>query len=385
MQSSLDSIWSSADYVSVQRNIVFLALFMPMVYFGIVFPLFVLLGIEPYTAYYVFDGQNLYALKTIMLLNSLMLLTAFAAKGLLPKMVLIPKEDSAWVVIVLFGLLIVYFNYGNSSLDREVIKSEVTAVSTLATSLAHGCLAGMLLVNRRPAKLAAIIGFLLFSLLNSFERELILYFAVPIIIRLSDNPRFFVILILFSFLSVLFLGGYKFILITSRLNGFSLDLLTNPYLWQSILRSFLSDNLHKTGIEVYFFIDQSPNYNYLSYLLPTQVLRVLDPDIISNGNLATEFYTGNNVGTGFSILLESWLNFGVFGVLAVPLILFGAARRILMMKSPVMLIVFIIFSLKLQRSDLWPLFVSIIGAPMVYVGMLRLKLFGFNMRHIRLR
>ena len=195
-----------------------------------------------------------------------------------------------------------------------------------------------------------------------FEREIILYALIPFAIRI----RQFISSKLFAFGIIAGLSGmiaFKYVVLDFKADTTSgVELMKERSIYTELSR----DASSKYGIEIDYFKGSNVHYNKLTYLGPYQFFRLFDDSRKTNGQVATKFYTNDNMGTGFSGILESWLNFGFFGVFIAPilisLILFWTIRA----GGPIILLISVVFFTKLLRGEFWVAYILYILFPFIF-------------------
>ncbi|HHL22175.1 MAG TPA: hypothetical protein ENJ52_11700 [Aliiroseovarius sp.] len=364
----------SRESFTPPRKFVGLLIFAPIVYFGLVFPMLFLLGFDPRTEYYEYSQLDRFIVAFVLVLNIIYLISSlyFFAR-FFPREVTVSVPNS-WP-LVLGVVLFVYFTLaGNLAQDRATIKSGATLVSVVLNAAAYAYLGALLLCEKNKLKLLVVASGIVLTIILTFERESILYLAFPLVLRLGRHWWAWPMLVLFGIAGAIFLGGYKYILTLTLLSGepLSLELFFRPEFWEYVSRSFMTDNLHKSSLELFYFQGDAPHYNILTYFMPYQIARMLDPLANTNGGIATLYYTAGYTGTGYSALLESWQNFWILGPVIMPGLLFLGFRQVVRSGSAFLFITMLVFSLKLQRAELWPTVLGIALGPILFFAAGRL-------------
>jgi hypothetical protein len=343
-------------------------------YFNLGMVASVLLGGDVYSIYYDLSWITAGTVTIVLIINVFyVLLTALFLKMIMPETLRV-SVISSWSLLFVAISTIIYFNIGGLQLERTEIKSNSNIISVIGTSISYSYMAAVFLCETNRLKLLVASMTLIFSITASFEREVILYLLVPLVLRLDAGTFGLFKVGITGALGVLTLTIYKTIMSLFRLShGFSLDALGQIQLWLVVQHSLMRDNLHKGSIELSFFGGTSPEYSRYSYWMPVQIERILVPGAKTNGQLATEYYTDGMTGTGFSAILEAWLNLGALGILVLPLTYALLMRRVLRTGSALMLLTMCIFLVKLQRSDLWPTFIGILLGPLMWMMVIVLK------------
>jgi hypothetical protein len=357
--------------VAVRRRTVNGLLIIVLAYFKLGLITLVLMGVDPATIYYSSYDYSLFDKLVVLSLNLAYVgLAAFMLHRLMPKVFLVAVY-SHWVLIAAAVAFVFLENTGNLELSRADIKENATALGALSSVVAYSYLSAIILCERNRPKFYAAVAALVFAIVMSYEREVILFLFIPLMLRWDRGSAALVKMGAVFALSVIVLTGYKYA--ASLVRGDVTSSSASEF-WEFVQLSLLRDNIHTGILELSYFSGRSPDYNNLSYFIPVQIERMFHASALTNGQMASFYYTGGRTGTGFSALLEAWLNFGPVGVLVLPLLLALGMRRVALAGSAFLFIAATIFVFKLQRSDLWPAVLAYLLAPLVVfviVGIMR--------------
>lgn len=145
-------------------------------------------------------------------------------------------------------------------------------------------------------------------------------------------------------------------------NQVTTQLTISALLQFEFLKRFFGDLAHKIALESTYLSDLSPHYVGYRLLFPIQFERLLSiNDPLSNGQIASGFYTFSGAGTGFSNLLEMLITFGPFApivliILSLLLIKFFTRN----FPSLIAYVALFPFLFKYQRSELIPCLIPFI-------------------------
>ena len=352
-----------------------LVLLSALVYFNLGMISLQLLGGDVYSIYYDMSRINAGTVTIVIFINLLYVLLATLFQKLMMPETLRLSVFSSWGLLLLAASVVIYFNAGNFQFERTDIKSNSNIISAIATSISYSYMAALVLCETNRLKFSFALVTLVFAITMAFEREVVLYLLVPLVLRLDSGAVGLFKVGIIGALGMLVLASYKTIMSFFRSShGVSIDALGQIELWLAVQNSLMRDNLHKGSLELSFFAGGSPDYSRYSYWMPLQIERILVPGAQTNGQLATEYYTNGLTGTGFSALLEAWLNLGALGILVLPLTMALLMRRVSRTGSAFMLLTMCIFLVKLQRSDLWPAFIGILLGPLMLMMLRRIAL-----------
>ena len=189
----------------------------------------------------------------------------------------------------------------------------------------------------------------------SFEREFVAFIAIVFLFKYKHLFRSYKMI--FSFLiAYIFMLNWKhfYVIVITDSNSLST-------FYEFIkLNSFVNNSETAVGISLltnYFQNDIYGDY-YLSYItnIYNQFIRVfIDTGYNSLAEFSSSYYTSNRMGTAFSMILESILNFGLIGPILLPLFIIRVFIKILKKKIKLydFYSVFLIFILlKLVRTEL---------------------------------
>lgn len=355
--------------MNVNRSTIGICILAPVAYFGVLTPVFIIFGIYPLTVYYDFQTLDQYVLWWVLALNVIYLSVFWVFV-----MRFIPRSSTLsvpapWVLLGASAAVVLLLNFENWGMARHEVKEMADPVRSLATAVVLTYLGAVVLSVQDRMKLGYSVLILLFVIALSWERESILYLLFPVLLRLGSKRLGVFPLVLLGAAGFIFILTYKMLItyfissVGVTVGAFSLD-----EFWIYASRSFFGDNMHKSAIELFYFAGISPDYLNFSYFLPLQFGRVFDPGFLTNGQLATLYYTGGRTGTGFSAVLEGWLNFGPLGFFVLPFLVVAALRKGCLLHSAFWVIALLTFAVKLQRSDLWPAVIGHLLGPLLAAG-----------------
>lgn len=355
-----------------QINIIFIIILASCIYFSVL-PYFIKLwGITVRSGYYElthFSDHTFIALLLHNLIYTFVLLALFyffLYKNKINIVDLAERKVPSFVIFVIIGasvlLSISYF-----SLSRTEIKDASNLGVETIFIFALTLISYTTLVTKKRSVLLLNIFLILYFSFILFEREVILYAVVPFLLRSGVNVRkMFKFVAMFIILASLILN-YK--LIINLLKEGDLSQYSNTES-KSILYSLGVDSVHKMSLEASYIEGDVPEYNNATLYVPYQVLRFFEPERTTNARMATTYYTNENTGTGFSFLLEGFLNFSYLAPFILPFILlsiFGVVNRYF---GVVAVTPFLVFIVKIQRAELWPLMISTLIIPLLLIAII---------------
>ncbi len=328
-------------------------------YFNIGLVTLLIFGVSPPSSYYDYGAVPFAVVILVFCINVLFLIVAvFSLKYFLPDRIFL-RAYTGWPILLLTLAIVVYFNFGNFAIDRQDIKSNSNLVSVILTATAYTYLSAALLCEANKMRMYVAAGGLVFAVVMAFEREVILFLLFPAIFRLDRGMLGTLKIALLSVSGLVLVASYKLISNMFRLSAeSSVNILENTNFWLVVQLSLMRDNLHKGSLELFYFMGDAPIYSRVSYIMPLQIDRLFTDGARTNGQLATEYYTQGATGVGFSAVLESWLNFGILGIIILPVFIAYIVVTPAKSKSAFLTLAVMIFCVKLQRSDFWP---SVIG------------------------
>lgn len=262
---------------------------------------------------------------------------------------------------LIFAVAVILITKDHFSQSRDVIKSGSTLVSEIIIISSISICSYKLLIDKRIIPSLLRFLFIVYIAIVIFEREFFLFAVIPLILRVRVTGKSLIVLSISSvvFMSTILL--YKDLVNYSR--GKSPDNSTN-----GILYKLGVDTIHKLSLEVSYIDGENvPNYKPFSLVSPYQIPRFVEPEHTTNSRLATDYYTGGNTGTGFSSWLEGYINFGMAGIVLVPLIVLLIIHLTTGVLGQSILIPLLIFSIKYNRAELWPLLISTVIFPSLLI------------------
>jgi hypothetical protein len=188
----------------------------------------------------------------------------------------------------------------------------------------------------------------------SFEREYIVFVAIVLLFNYKKYFKGYKMIFMFSFGYIVLSYWKQFyihtIISSKSLFSFFESLSSNTFNYSS------EPNVGMSLLTQYFENDIYYNY-YLSYITNTynQFIRVFfDTGYVSLAEFTTDYYTNGRMGTAFSMILESILNFGFLGPILLPFIIIRIIVKTL--KKKIYLydfysIVLVFLLLKLVRTE----------------------------------
>ena len=350
----------------IKTRFLLLLIILAAIYFNLLMPILVRNDLNVHTIYYDYTGISAWIISFVICINVLLILnlTIFLF-SLSPKEVTVRVYTHPILVTVVLSFLI-YASYSNISLSRMEIKENTNLLTTVVQTGSLTYCAAIVLCETHRFKFWGALLTLLFFTVTSFERELILYWLIPVLIRVdSGRSGTLRVLVLASF-GFLFILLYKAFINIIKLEDVNLLIaLRELDVWYFVLNALNGDNVHTGSLQLFYFDGTAPTYDRLSFWLPAQIGTLLDSEFLTNGQLATQFYTSNASGTGFSFTLEAWLNFGSLGLFVAPLFLTCLVVLCFRLQSAILVISVIVFAIKLQRSDMWPAIVILLMGPIL--------------------
>lgn len=284
-----------------------------------------------------------------------------------------------WILLIVAISIYILMNMKNLNLSREELKEASNLATVLLNSVIITYFSAIVMCEHKRVKQLLALCTLIFAIIVSKERELILALLIALFMRVD--------LAKYGLLGISFLGGvgmamfasFKYFYgITNKGSQTIIDVFLSPELWNYVFLSLIRDNLHKGFIEINYFLGNAPDYNYFSYFMPLQVERILHVGAQTNGQKASEYYTSGATGTGFSSILEAWLNFGPLGVLVLPLATAVVLRLVIRSGSAFIFIATVVFIVKLQRSDMWPPIIGYLLGPILVIVLWRVANYFVN-------
>ena len=278
------------------------------------------------------------------------------------------KND--WVASLPFkitlSIFIMYFfanNISNFDIERALIKESQGIKDTIIQSILFALICFWILVERNYFILLGLILIVLSLAVALFEREIILYALIPLAIRIRHfiSNKIFVIGILIGLTGMI---AFKYVVLDFKADSSSSVELMKE---REVFTELSKDASSKYGIEIDYFKGSKVKYNNFTYLGPYQFFRAFDSSRQTNGQIATKFYTNDNMGTGFSGTLESWLNFGLFGVFFAPFLIAFLLFYTIRLGGPILLLISIIFFTKLLRGEFWVAYTLYLLFPFIFI------------------
>ena len=352
-----------------QLNIVYLLILASCFYFSVLPYVIRLVGIEVESGYYQLQHYTSDTFILLFLLNSFYFF--FTAIGFYYSLFKVKIRNfserglqiNSLIVYVIVGFAVaISFSY--LSLMRNEIKDSSSLGIEVVFLTALTLISYSTYITKKKIVLFVNIILILYFSFVLFEREVILYALVPFLLRMGLNRKGVIkFAVFFSILTLLVLN-YKVIINVIKSGDYT-HYSSTPS--RSPLYSLGVDSVHKMSLEVSYFEGNSPDYNRFTIYVPYQILRFFEPERTTNARLATEFYTSNKTGTGFSFLLEGLLNFSFPAVFLLPVLLAFIFYWISKIFGIMALTPFVVFIVKVQRSELWPLMISTLLLPLICI------------------
>jgi|GEM_PF-6475634 len=355
-----------------QLNFIYAIVLASSFYFSILPYLIKNLGINVNSGFYQLTHYSSEVFNIVLILNTLyFLILSFAFYfGVLKYKTYIHYNLAnrlGNIFIIAIIIVAIIFSLENFSLSRNEIKDESSLGIEILYITALTLISYITLTSQKKLVLIFNILLVLYFSLVLFEREVILYGVIPFMLRkgvsLKSSLKF---LLIFSFLIALVLN-YKVILNVIKTGDPVHYSSQND---KSILYSLGIDSIHKMSLEISYFEGDAPNYNHFTFFVPYQVLRIFDSTRTTNGRLATEYYTNNTTGTGFSLILEGILNFSYAAIFILPIVLVTLYQLFFKYTGLIALTPFIVFIVKVNRAEIWPLLLSTLILPLLFIYIL---------------
>jgi len=350
-----------------QLNIIYMMLLASCFYFSILPYIIRVIGIKVQSGYYQLEHYPLESFYLLLILNlSYFIVLAvvfyylfFKQKGMKKAKI---EVNLNYSVILLVILASVFFSFDYLSLMRSEIKEASSlGIETLFLLSLTLISYSTFKTTRKLVLLLNVILVLYFSFVL-FEREVILYALVPFFLRLGLTKKTVLqFLVLFSLLAIVILN-YKVVINMIKDDNYQNYSVSTQ---KSPLYSLGIDSVHKMSLEMSYIEGDTPNYNHATIYVPYQILRFFDDSRTTNARLATSFYTSNRTGTGFSFLLEGLLNFSYFAPFLLPILLALVFKFSFDLFGVISITPLVVFMVKIQRSELWPLLISTLIIPLV--------------------
>lgn len=265
----------------------------------------------------------------------------------------IPNENDIDRVfsIFIFILLLVIAVKGLSdfSLLRSEIKSNSSFFYNIFINLVLVCSSYVLLKSKNIIECISLFFLVIATSVILFEREMLLYALLPIFFRFGARLKLHT-LIAIGFGMLIFFSAFKLVI---RDYKFATNPRNIEETLQDSIKEIGSGSSAMYGLQIEYLKGNHPEYKKNSFLMPYQIFKGLDSTHTTNGRLATEFYTDNRMGTGFSLLLESWINFSILGPFIVPIIFYFVFRYSLMIGGSFLIVPLFVFLIKAVRGDFW--------------------------------
>lgn len=350
-----------------QLNIIYMMLLASCFYFSVLPYILRVIGVKVESSYYKLEHYPLESFYLLLLLNiSYFIVLAivfyivfFKQKGIKQYKI---EVNLNYFIILLVILASVFLSFDYLSLMRyEIKEASSLGIETLFLLTLTLISYSTLTTKKKLVLLLNVLLVLYFSFVL-FEREVILYALVPFFLRIGLTKKTALrFLVLFGGLALIILN-YKMVINMIKDDNFHSYSVSSQ---KSPLYSLGVDSIHKMSLEMSYIEGDTPDYNHATIYVPYQVLRLFDVTRTTNARLATSYYTSNKTGTGFSFLLEGILNFSYFALLILPIILAVVFRLFFDFFGMISITPFVVFIVKIQRAELWPLLISTLIIPLV--------------------
>ena len=323
-------------------------------------------NIEVVSSYYTINSFNdnvfilSFVYSLIFFFVSSSLLYVYHLSGGLSKNIEYEVYIPLWVEVSLI-VLVFFVTKEYFQLTRDLIKSDSNlAKEILIISTVSICSYHLLL---KPSILLGVLrfAFIFYVAMVTFEREFVLFAVLPLIFKVKITPKKVSLLIAFSIVILSLVISYKSLVNYAKSGVISLP--NNNFMY-----SLGVDTVHKMSLELSYVDGKNvPDFNDVSLIAPYQVFRILQNDRTTNSRIATSYYTDGKTGTGFSSWLEGYINYGILGLAIIPLLLILIFHFSTGLLGKLLLIPLLVFSIKLNRSELWPLLISMIILPSIFI------------------
>lgn len=264
-----------------------------------------------------------------------------------------------WLSMIACAMILIAVMFQVIGMERSEIKELSTPLRTLFTQFAFIYLCFSFVYEKcyLSVSLAVFIVLLLYSILI-FEREYVLIVVYMLLLKKGVSRLSFVHIVILSLLFILMI--YYKALITLFLllyQGKDISLLLNYVSTNPVIISYAdpaagilmtADFINNEGLFLQY---------YGSYFVNTimQFWRTFVPvEWTSIGQFATENYTGGTMGTGFSMIIESIINFGYIGPFVIGFIisyLFYRTESWSTIYYKLAYIIWFIFIVKIVRTE----------------------------------
>ncbi|MEL0243556.1 MAG: hypothetical protein VW955_03845 [Gammaproteobacteria bacterium] len=202
--------------------------------------------------------------------------------------------------------LILYSSWENFGVERGDVKDSYGFFELTLVSITLAVASYLILTEKSLKKVFFYVVIMLFLSISFSEREMLLYALIPLFVRFGSKYGKPMVAIM-SLGGLLALLLFKVFTIELRNNFEFSESTQERVIWY--LRNVANDTLVKYELENSYVNGENPEYKGFTYLGPYQLFRVFDSEHTTNGRIATSFYTNDKMGTGFSALLESLVNF----------------------------------------------------------------------------
>jgi len=287
----------------------------------------------------------------------------------------------AFTYLALFWVL--YTSWENFGIAREDIKDSYGFFELTLVSITLSIASYLILTEKSLRRVSLYVVIMLLLSISFFERELLLYALIPLFVRFGSQYGKGMVFIM-SFGGLIALLLFKVFTVELR-NNFEFSESTQERVsW--ILRNVANDSLVKYELEHSYVNSENPEYKRFTYLAPYQFFRIFDSELTTNGRIATSHYTNDKMGTGFSALLESWINFGYLGPFLTPFLFFLVVYLSLRFGGAPLLIPLLIFLVKYMRGELWTALMLYLVFPLLFfffIGIIRKKIAFTNSISLR--
>ncbi len=365
------SIW---EFGKKEQNSLLILIMAALFYFSLAPYLIKFYGIDVKSGFYklnLFSNMSFVSMFTLNLIYSSVTIFLFYFVFYTKK-----KEDGYFVnfeisfiltsFIIIFGVV---YGISNLSLSRALIKEESTLIVEIVYLTCLSITSQKLLVSKSKLVILFYGLLVIYFALILFEREVLLYAIVPLLVRVGwSYKKGLKVFLLFLFL-LFSLLNYKALLSSVKfdknLGGFQPK-------EQSLLYQLGVDSIHKLSLEVSYIEGEHPKYNSITLLAPYQLIRLVDRGRTTNGQLAKEYYTNNETGPGFSFILEGLINYSYLSVFILPFILLIVYLLSTKYFGVYAVTPFVVFLVKVQRAEFWPVLLATVIFPLFVIYVLRL-------------
>jgi len=273
------------------------------------------------------------------------------------------KNSYSWLKLLIILLCLFYIVllisqiYGLSRNDIKALSSPIRSLLSLSAFI-FLCFSLMYKWRFKSLNMLILVTLLTYSII-SFERENILLVIFALAVNRPPLRLSF-----FHMFAGLFLFGlmiyYKALVwsVIGLINGQGIDQIISNLSSQGVRLTHVDPAASLLMLADFIDNDSAFIGYYGSYFVNTimQILRMItDIHWVSLGEFSTQHYTNGMMGTAFSMIIESILNFGYFGPLVIGFVityLFFKTEKITGIYYKLHYFIWFLFMLKFVRTEL---------------------------------